>query len=117
MAGRAIFTIDESSVVMKAADPDNASTAHLLARSSVSTGVGTWQSVWAWRVATCASREQVTTSAWYAATGGAGCTADVPPWLSVGGCGGGSWLIESTVQVRHVRPLSLRIAAPRCHGR
>jgi hypothetical protein len=35
--GRPMFTMDESSVVMKAAEPDSASTIHLLARSSVIT--------------------------------------------------------------------------------
>jgi hypothetical protein len=46
-----MFTIEESSVVMKVAVPERASTTHLFARSAVSTGVGVARSACAWREA------------------------------------------------------------------
>jgi len=63
--GRAMFTMDESSVVMNAADPDSASTTHLFACSSRSTGVAVATSSCAVREACCPwSEDETARSLW-----------------------------------------------------
>src|SRR5260370_32344936 len=65
--GRAILTMDESSVVMNAADPDSTSTTHLFACSSRSAGVGVATAPCAEREASCPSSEdegETTRSLW-----------------------------------------------------
>src|SRR5260370_15378905 len=63
--GRALFGMDESSVVMNAADPDSASTTHLFACSSRSTSVAVATSSCAVREACCPwSEDETARSLW-----------------------------------------------------
>jgi hypothetical protein len=58
-----MLTIEESSVVMKVAVPERASTTHLFARSAASTGVGVATSACAWREAAWPQSADETTRA------------------------------------------------------
>jgi len=77
-----MLTMEESSVVMKVAVPERASTTHLLARSARSTGVGAVTSACAWREAACGQSEDDATRAIRADRGGHDSVPQLPAPVS-----------------------------------
>ena len=95
MDGRPMLTIEASSVVMKVAVPERASTTHLFARSARSTGVGVATSACAWREAAWPQSADETTRAIGAERDGLDSAPNIPTSASANRRGCFCLLIEA----------------------
>src|SRR5438270_979019 len=93
--GRPMLTMEESSVVMKVAVPESASTTHLFARSAGSTRVGVATSACAWREAAWPQSADETTRAIGAERDGLDSAPNIPTPASANRRGCFCLLIEA----------------------